>query len=149
MLKKYNTVMVFPLIVTFRSRFQGILPFLIYLFALSFNIMSRCALKLRQVVDIIACIPILWRQKPILWNLKILTQDYAVEKGWLKAQDPCYPIWSLSPIWPGNHLTKITTVLGILSWVWSRIDNTWGQIWCEEEWIQHQMRSLVLVFTEL
>ena len=54
MLEKYNTVMVFPLIVTFRSRFQGILAILIYCFALSFNIMSRCAFKLKQVVDLIS-----------------------------------------------------------------------------------------------
>lgn len=57
MLEKDNTVMVLLLIVTFRSRFQGILPILIYSFSLSFNLMSRCALKPKQVVDITALIP--------------------------------------------------------------------------------------------
>ena len=41
-------------------------------------------------------------------KFKILTEDQAVEKGQLKAQDPCYSIWSLSPTGPDKPLTEIT-----------------------------------------
>lgn len=70
-------------------------------------------------------------------------QGYAAETGWLKAQDLCYPVWSPRLIRPDNHLIDITAVLAILSWMDSHIHNTRTHVWLEQEWIRHQMQTLL------
>lgn len=94
------------------SRFHGILPIPIYLFALFFNVMLRCALKPKQI-DIIALIPHFMETETKSLKFQEINTRLWCGEELFESPRFCYPIWPLSLI----NLTVIdlTAVLRISS----------------------------------